>query len=280
MSHGVCFADVYSWNWELPLERQQVLNCRKTPPPELTRQQEALAAATAAAAAAAAVTAGATPDAIPSLPVVARMASLLGKRQHQPLHQPMPALPMSAPPAVFHADMNGGLEAGGSMGTASAGPSAAAAVESDVEAGADERVSLHTLLGVRREACCVRAARLGSVALRCAPHQILNTQNAVVELTKVLLLEQAPKQQRRSTAAPAAAAAAGSGGTSPVDAPSTSGQAAGQPLAAVSDSDLVRPAPEVLAAASVQQLMMHIDNSLSDALQVCCRLLRWLHSAP
>lgn len=91
---------------------------------------------------------------------------------------------------------------------------------------------------------------------------------------------QAPKQQRRSSAAPAAAAAAGSGGTSPVAAPSTSGQAAGQPLAAVSDADLVVPAPEVLAAASVQQLMSYIDNSLSGALQVCCRLLRWPRSAP
>lgn len=161
---------MYSWNWELPLERQQVLNCRKTPPPELTRQQEALAAATAAAAAAAAVTAGATPDAIPSLPVVARMASLLGKRQHQPL-PPMPALPMGAPAAVFYTDTNGGLEAGGSMGTASAGPSGAAAAESEVEAGADERVSLHTLLGVGENLLCCRAARPGSVALRCAPHQ-------------------------------------------------------------------------------------------------------------
>lgn len=174
-SHAVRPAGVYSWNWELPLERQQVLNCRKTPPPELTRQQEALAAATAAAAAAAAVTAGATPDAIPSLPVVARMASLLGKRQHQPL-PPMPAL--SAPAAVFHADTNGALEAGGSMGTTSAGPSGAAPVDSEVEAGADERVSLHTLLGVRRKTCCV-AEQPGRALWLCAvlPHRSLKTQS-------------------------------------------------------------------------------------------------------
>jgi hypothetical protein len=93
-------AGIYSWNWELPLRQEQVLNCQQTPPPELTRQQEALAAATAAAAAAAAVTAGATPDAIPSLPVVARMASLLGKRQHQQL-APMQALSIPPPPMMF-----------------------------------------------------------------------------------------------------------------------------------------------------------------------------------
>jgi hypothetical protein len=52
-------AGIYSWNWELPLNHQQVLNCHKTPPPELTRQQEALAAATAAAAAAVAAAAAA-----------------------------------------------------------------------------------------------------------------------------------------------------------------------------------------------------------------------------
>lgn len=102
---------VYSWNWELPLRREQVINCAKTPPPELTRQQEALAAATAAAAAAAAVTAGATPDTIPSLPVVARMASLLGKRQHQQVAA-LPSLPVG-PQAMLVApiarDTEGGM---------------------------------------------------------------------------------------------------------------------------------------------------------------------------
>jgi hypothetical protein len=174
---------VYSWNWELPLERQQVLNCRKTPPPELTRQQEALAAATAAAAAAAAVTAGATPDAIPSLPVVARMASLLGKRQHQSL-PPMHVLPMSAPAAMFPTDSGAGAEAGGSMGAASAGPSAAAAAgDSEAEAGGEERVSLHKLLGVR--GCCA-LLQPGCGALRlCIMHQVGTSTPDVDKLSQL-----------------------------------------------------------------------------------------------
>jgi hypothetical protein len=137
-------AGIYSWNWELPLNHQQVLSCHKTPPPELTRQQEALAAATAAAAAAAAVTAGATPDAIPNLPVVARMASLLGKRQHQQM-APMSAMPMGPPPMMFAPmpmDMSGMEAATGSMATSSAAAAAGTAVDSTVEAAAEDRVSL------------------------------------------------------------------------------------------------------------------------------------------
>lgn len=115
---------MYSWNWELPLHYEQVLRCAKTPPPELTRQQEALAAATAAAAAAAAVTAGAAPDAIPSLPVVARMATLLGKRQHQQLSS-LPPMPM-APNPIMYAPM-----AVDSMGSEAAAMSAAAAAAAE-----------------------------------------------------------------------------------------------------------------------------------------------------
>lgn len=136
---------IYSWNWELPLNHQQVLNCHKTPPPELTRQQEALAAATAAAAAAAAVTAGATPDTIPNLPVVARMASLLGKRQHQQM-APMSSMSMGPPPMMFAPmamDMSGMEGAAGSVATSAAAAAAApagTAVESTVEATAEDRV--------------------------------------------------------------------------------------------------------------------------------------------
>jgi len=138
----VVHAGIYSWNWELPLRHEQVLSCAKTPPPELTRQQEALAAATAAAAAAAAVTAGATPDAIPSLPVVARMATLLGKRQHQQM-APLPPMAMAPAmmtgPGLMYADMaaeGGAADAGG--------PVAAAAAAAEVDTTADvseERVS-------------------------------------------------------------------------------------------------------------------------------------------
>jgi hypothetical protein len=153
---------IYSWNWELPLRHEQVLNCQKSPPPELTRQQEALAAATAAAAAAAAVTAGTTPDAIPNLPVVARMASLLGKRQRHQMGPmpPMPTMPMvqpgmmyggtptaaaaaAAPVSVEAASVSGGEEAGSVMAPGAAAAAAAGGGgEAGVEAaGAEERVS-------------------------------------------------------------------------------------------------------------------------------------------
>jgi hypothetical protein len=139
---------VYSWNWELPLRHEQVLNCHKTPPPELTRQQEALAAATAAAAAAAAVTAGANPDAIPNLPVVARMASLLGKRQHQQMNH-MGGMGMGPPPMMFGGmHMDGGGDMMAAAAAAAAMPSPAAAGAAAVTEGGEATATQEPVSGL------------------------------------------------------------------------------------------------------------------------------------
>jgi hypothetical protein len=100
------------------------------------------------------VTAGTTPDAIPNLPVVARMASLLGKRQHHQLG-PMHGMPM-VPPGIMYgavgaaaapasyeaASVPGGEECGSVMPSGAVAVAAAAGGEAGAEApGAEERVS-------------------------------------------------------------------------------------------------------------------------------------------